>query len=99
MLGVRIVVKITRRPGVLWRADARAREEGLMIILTRFHSGEPIALNPDLIERLEETPDTVVTFTYTFNSPGVYEYVCLAPCGPGMGLVGYMDGYVIVTSP
>ncbi len=41
-------------------------------------------------------PDTIVTFTYTFTSPGVYEYMCYTPCGPGMGLVGYMNGYVIV---
>ena len=41
-------------------------------------------------------PDTIVTFTYTFTSPGVYEYMCDTPCGPGMGLVGYMNGYVIV---
>ncbi|MGP8069295.1 MAG: hypothetical protein ACLP5V_05350 [Candidatus Bathyarchaeia archaeon] len=43
-------------------------------------------------------PDTIVTFTYTFSTPGVYEYMCEAPCGPGMGLTGYMNGYVIVTS-
>ncbi len=40
--------------------------------------------------------DTVVTFTYTFTTPGVYEYVCTTPCGPGMSLAGYMNGYVIV---
>ena len=34
-----------------------------MISLTRFHQGERIAINPDLIERIEETPDTVVTLT------------------------------------
>jgi len=34
-----------------------------MISLTRFHSGERLALNPDLVERIEETPDTVVTLT------------------------------------
>jgi flagellar protein FlbD len=34
-----------------------------MISLTRFNSGERIALNPDLIERIEENPDTVVTMT------------------------------------
>lgn len=34
-----------------------------MIPLTRFHSGERIAVNPDLIERIEETPDTVITLT------------------------------------
>jgi flagellar protein FlbD len=34
-----------------------------MISLTRFHSGERIAINPDLIERIEETPDTVVAMT------------------------------------
>lgn len=34
-----------------------------MIVLTRFHTGERFAVNPDLIERIEETPDTVVTLT------------------------------------
>jgi len=43
--------------------------------------------------------DTIVTFTYTFSNPGVYQYMCETPCGPGMGLTGYMNGYVIVTSP
>ena len=31
-----------------------------MILLTRLN-GPPFALNPDLIERVEQTPDTVVT--------------------------------------
>jgi flagellar protein FlbD len=34
-----------------------------VILLTRFHSGERFAVNPDLIERVEETPDTVITLT------------------------------------
>ena len=34
-----------------------------MIVLTRFLGGERIAINSDLIERVEETPDTVVTLT------------------------------------
>ncbi|HUY22922.1 MAG TPA: flagellar FlbD family protein [Acidimicrobiales bacterium] len=34
-----------------------------MIYLARFHGGERIAINPDLIERIEETPDTVITLT------------------------------------
>jgi len=42
-------------------------------------------------------PDTVVTFTYTFVTPGVYKYFCETPCGPGMDLAGYMIGYLIVT--
>jgi len=42
-------------------------------------------------------PDTVITFTYTFSTPGVYEYMCETPCGPGMNLAGYMIGYVIVS--
>jgi len=41
-------------------------------------------------------PDTVVTFTYTFVTPGVYKYFCETPCGPGMDLAGYMNGYLIV---
>jgi flagellar protein FlbD len=32
-----------------------------VIILTRLGNGLPIAVNPDLIERAETTPDTVVT--------------------------------------
>ncbi len=52
---------------------------------------------PSLNVSLPLPPDTVVTFTYTFTTPGVYEYMCMAPCGLGMGLTGYMDGYVIVT--
>ena len=32
-----------------------------MIILTRLGGGVPVAVNPDLIERAEATPDTVVT--------------------------------------
>jgi len=34
-----------------------------MIFLARFHTGERIGINPDLIERIEETPDTVITLT------------------------------------
>jgi flagellar protein FlbD len=34
-----------------------------VIILTRLGNGLPIAVNPDLIERAEHTPDTVVTLT------------------------------------
>jgi heme/copper-type cytochrome/quinol oxidase subunit 2 len=41
-------------------------------------------------------PDTIVTFTITFTTPGKYLYICTAPCGPGMNLVGYMDGYINV---
>ncbi len=43
-------------------------------------------------------PTTAVVFTLTFAKPGVYMYTCDSPCGPGMGLVGYMEGYIIVTS-
>jgi hypothetical protein len=42
-------------------------------------------------------PDTIVAFTYTFTTPGTYEYLCETPCGAGMGVVGYMNGYVIVS--
>lgn len=34
-----------------------------MITLTHFGSGTRIALNVDLIEKIEETPDTVITLT------------------------------------
>jgi len=41
-------------------------------------------------------PDTIVSFGLTFSTPGVYMYNCLTPCGPGMGIAGYMNGYIIV---
>jgi hypothetical protein len=53
---------------------------------------------PSLNINIPIPADTVVTFTYTFSSPGVYEYLCLIPCGSGMGLTGYMNGFVIVTT-
>jgi len=52
---------------------------------------------PDLQVNIPIPPDTMVVFTYTFSSPGVYVYVCTTPCGPGMGLNGYMQGYITVT--
>jgi Fe-S cluster assembly iron-binding protein IscA len=53
---------------------------------------------PTLKINIPIPPDTIVTFTYTFSNSGVYAYLCEAPCGPGMGLTGYMVGYVIVTA-
>jgi len=52
---------------------------------------------PDLQVSIPIPVDTMVVFTYTFTTPGVYAYVCTTPCGPGMGLAGYMLGYLIVT--
>lgn len=52
---------------------------------------------PDLQMNIPIPADTVVVFTYTFNTPGVYAYLCTTPCGPGMGLAGYMLGYITVT--
>jgi len=43
-------------------------------------------------------PLTMVVFTYTFDKPGVYMYMCETPCGPGMGLNGYMQGFIKVTA-
>ncbi|HYW00725.1 MAG TPA: hypothetical protein VE862_04605 [Candidatus Acidoferrum sp.] len=51
----------------------------------------------DLQVNIPIPADTMVVFTYTFSTPGVYAYICTTPCGPGMGLAGYMLGYVIVT--
>jgi len=53
---------------------------------------------PNLNVSIPLPPDTVVTFTYTFTAPGTFEYMCETPCGLGMGVAGYMDAYVIVTS-
>jgi plastocyanin len=52
---------------------------------------------PDLQVNIPIPPDTMVVFSYTFTAPGVYSYLCTTPCGPGMGLAGYMLGYITVT--
>jgi heme/copper-type cytochrome/quinol oxidase subunit 2 len=52
---------------------------------------------PDLQVNIPIPPDTMVVFTYTFNTPGVHAYICTTPCGAGMGLAGYMLGYLTVT--
>ena len=41
-------------------------------------------------------PNTIVTFTYTFTTPGTYAYLCTIPCGAGMEKIGYMMGSIIV---
>jgi plastocyanin len=53
---------------------------------------------PSLNINIPIPPDTIVTFTYTFSKSGVFGYLCETPCGPGMGLTGYMNGYIIVAS-
>lgn len=40
--------------------DRRTQGRYVVIMLTRLN-GSPFALNPDLIERVERTPDTVIT--------------------------------------
>ncbi len=43
--------------------EGRTHDTGMdtVIILTRLGNGLPVAVNPDLIERAEPTPDTVLT--------------------------------------
>jgi plastocyanin len=41
-------------------------------------------------------PSSMVTFSYTFTQTGVYRYWCIVQCGPGMGMVGYMNGEIVV---
>ncbi|HKM75138.1 MAG TPA: hypothetical protein VJZ32_01815 [Candidatus Bathyarchaeia archaeon] len=74
-------------------------------VALQYTQGETISKLPishtfsiaDLQVNIPIPADTMVVFTYTFSTPGVYAYICTTPCGPGMGLAGYMLGYVIVT--
>ena len=74
-----------------------------MISLTRFHSGERIAINPDLIERIEETPDTVVTYDERQPVRGRGVHRRDHRKGPGLPGVaahpGHADGATIRRSP
>ena len=65
--------------------------------LPRLRVGHTFTI-PTLNVSVPIPPDTVVTFKYTFTAPRVYEYLCETPCGLGMGVTGYMVGYVIVTT-
>ena len=40
-------------------------------------------------------PMTIVSFNYTFTQTGSFFYRCTIPCGLGMNLMGYMQGFVI----
>jgi flagellar protein FlbD len=53
-----------KSPGGELRLAARGNKNGesLMIALTRLN-GHQVMVNSDLIEQIEETPDTVVTLT------------------------------------
>ncbi|MEM0286582.1 MAG: hypothetical protein QXG05_00205 [Nitrososphaerota archaeon] len=53
---------------------------------------------PQLNVNVPIPPDTMIVFNYTFTTLGTYMYLCEVPCGPGMGLLGYMNGYIVVTS-
>ena len=74
-------------------------------VASHYSAGQSISSLPishtftiqDLNVNIPIPPDTIVTFTYTFATPGVYKYFCETPCGPGMNLAGYMIGYLIVT--
>ena len=62
-----------------------------MILLTRL-SGSVFALNPDLIERLDSTPDTVVTLV------DGKKYVVAEPMAEIVDLVRTWRGAIIATS-
>jgi heme/copper-type cytochrome/quinol oxidase subunit 2 len=74
-------------------------------VVSRYSEGQSISNMPightftitQLGLNIPIPPTTVVTFSVTFSKPGTYMFMCDTPCGPGMGLVGYMEGYVIVT--
>jgi flagellar protein FlbD len=52
--------------------DEQPRTDIAMIMVTR-HNGSAFALNPDLIERIESTPDTVISLV------GGTKYVVVEP--------------------
>ena len=75
------------------------------VVASRYGEGQAISNMPightftitQLGLNIPIPPTTVVSFSVTFSKPGTYMFMCDTPCGPGMGLNGYMQGYVIVT--
>jgi len=75
------------------------------VVATQYGQGQSISNMPightftitELGVNIPIPATTVVHFAVTFSKPGVYMYMCDTPCGPGMGLNGYMQGYVVVT--
>lgn len=75
------------------------------VVASRYSEGQAISNMPightftitQLGLNIPIPPTTVVSFSVTFSKPGTYMFMCDTPCGPGMGLNGYMQGYVVVT--
>jgi len=75
------------------------------VVVSRYSEGQSISNMPightftitQLGLNIPIPATTVVNFSVTFSKSGVYMFMCDTPCGPGMGLNGYMQGYVIVT--
>jgi len=75
------------------------------VVASRYSEGQAISNMPightftitQLGLNIPIPPTTVVSFSVTFSKPGTYMFMCDTPCGPGMGLNGYMQGFVIVT--
>jgi heme/copper-type cytochrome/quinol oxidase subunit 2 len=73
-------------------------------VLSRYGVGQSISDMPightftitQLGVNIPLPPTTVVNFSVTFSKAGDYMFMCETPCGPGMTLLGYMEGYVIV---
>jgi plastocyanin len=74
------------------------------VISSQYSAGQSVAMMemahtfsiPQLGVLVPMPPDTIIEFSLTFSTPGVYLYTCITPCGSGMGIFGYMEGYVIV---
>lgn len=74
-------------------------------VASAYNSGQSISMMaightfsiPQMGVNVPIPPTTAVIFSLTFSKSGIYEYTCDSPCGPGMGLTGYMQGYIIVS--
>ena len=74
-------------------------------VISRYSEGQAISNMPishtftitQLGVNIPIPATTVVNFSVTFSKAGTYMFTCETPCGPGMGLKGYMEGFVIVT--
>ena len=71
------------------------------MVAVHYNTGDHVSLTIghtftiDGIGEVPLVPDTTTAFTLALKA-GAYHFYCIVPCGPGMGIIGFMQGNIVV---